>query len=59
MTSQQYLLNQAEHCRRAAFDAADGFIAEELKNLAHEFEKMARQSVADAKAAVSTAAVAA
>ena len=42
MTAQQYLLNQAEHCRRAAQDSSDAFIAEELLRLAKEFERKAR-----------------
>jgi hypothetical protein len=42
MTAQQYLLSQAEHCRRAAADASDQFIAEELKRLAAEFERRAQ-----------------
>jgi len=43
MTAQEYLLNQAEHCRRAAEDASDPFVAEELSRLAAEFEQKARQ----------------
>lgn len=42
MTAQQYLLSQAEHCRRAADDAADPFVAEELRRLAADFERRAR-----------------
>jgi hypothetical protein len=42
MTAQQYLLNQAEHCRRSAEDNADPFLAEELRRLADEFERKAR-----------------
>lgn len=42
MTAQQYLLSQAEHCRRTASDAADPFVAEELSRLAAEFERRAR-----------------
>jgi hypothetical protein len=42
MTSREYLLNQAEYCRRAAADCADRFVAQELKRLAHEFEAMAK-----------------
>jgi hypothetical protein len=41
MTAQQYLLSQAEHCRRAAVDANDPFVAEELKRLAIDFERRA------------------
>jgi hypothetical protein len=44
MTAQQYLLSQAEHCRRSAADSGDPFVAEELKRLADEFEKRARLS---------------
>jgi hypothetical protein len=42
MTATQYLQNQAEHCRRAADDAADPFVAEELRRLAAEFERRAQ-----------------
>jgi hypothetical protein len=42
MTAQQYLLSQAEHCRRTAADSNDPFVAEELKRLAAEFERRAR-----------------
>lgn len=44
MTAQQYLLNQAEHCRRTAADSSDPFVAEELRRLAAEFERRARFS---------------
>ena len=43
MTAQQYLLNQAEHCRRTAEQANDPFVADELKRLAEEFAEKARQ----------------
>ncbi|MDP2410520.1 MAG: hypothetical protein Q8M26_09570 [Pseudolabrys sp.] len=46
MTAQQYLLDQAQHCRRAARDSADRFVAEELRALALRFEAMARQACA-------------
>lgn len=42
MTAQQYLQSQAEHCRRAAEDAGDPFVAAELQRLAAEFEARAR-----------------
>jgi hypothetical protein len=42
MTAQQYLLSQAEHCRRTADDCNDPFVAEELRRLAVEFERRAR-----------------
>ena len=42
MTATQYLQNQAEHCRRAADDAADPFVAAELRRLAADFERRAR-----------------
>lgn len=54
MTAQQYLLSQAEHCRRTAADSADTFVAEELKRLAAEFERRAtliRERPADFQAA--------
>lgn len=41
MTAQQYLLSQAEHCRRSASDQADPFVAEALRQLAEEFERKA------------------
>jgi hypothetical protein len=42
MTAQQYLLSQAEHCRRTAAETSDPFVAEELKRLAAEFERSAQ-----------------
>jgi hypothetical protein len=42
MTSQEYLLSQAEHCRRTAHESADRFVAQELVRLAREFEEKAR-----------------
>jgi hypothetical protein len=42
MTAQQYLLSQAEYCRRTAADTNDPFVAEELKQLAAEFERRAQ-----------------
>ena len=44
MTAQQYLLSQAEHCRRTAADTGDPFVVEELMRLAAEFERRARLS---------------
>jgi len=41
-TAKQYLLNQAEHCRRAASDCGDPEIADELRRLAKRFEEEAR-----------------
>jgi hypothetical protein len=43
MTAQQYLLSQAEHCRRTAAETADPFVADELKRLAAEFEHRAER----------------
>ncbi len=54
MTAQQYLLSQAEHCRRTAAETADPFVADELKRLAAEFERRAdliRERTADFRAA--------
>lgn len=54
MTAQQYLLSQAEHCRRTAAETADPFVADELKRLAAEFERNAdlmRDRPADFRAA--------
>jgi hypothetical protein len=42
MTAQQYLLSQAEHCRRTAEDSSDPFVAAELQRLAAMFEQKAR-----------------
>jgi len=42
MTAQQYLLSQAEHCRRTAGDTTDPFIADELLRLAETFERQAQ-----------------
>ena len=56
MTAQQYLLSQAEHCRRAAGDAADPFAAEELFRLAATFERQARNGREAAPASALTAA---
>lgn len=47
MTAQQYLLNQAEHCRRTADDHVDGFVADELRRLAAEFERRAVSEFAE------------
>lgn len=44
MTAQRYLLSQAEHCRRAADEQADPFVADELRRLAEEFERKAAQT---------------
>ena len=41
MTAQQYLLNQAEHCRRTAEGVADTFVADQLRRLAADFERKA------------------
>jgi len=41
-TAKQYLLSQAEHCRRAASDCGDPEIADELRRLAKRFEEEAR-----------------
>jgi hypothetical protein len=46
MTSREYLLSQAEHCRRTADESADGFVAQELKRLAKEFEEKAQHALA-------------
>ena len=46
MTSQQYLLSQAEHCRRAADDSYDPFIADQLRRLAEAFEHEAQEGCA-------------
>lgn len=45
MTAQQYLLSQAEHCRRSASDQADPFVAEALRQLAEEFERKAENEL--------------
>lgn len=42
MTAQQYLLSQAEHCRRTASDAIDPVIVQELLRLADTFERQAQ-----------------
>lgn len=42
MTARQYLLSQAEHCRRVAAGTSDPFIVEELQRLASDFERRAR-----------------
>lgn len=54
MTSQEYLLSQAEHCRRTADESADRFVAQELKRLAQEFEKKAQHAVIAPSQAVET-----
>jgi len=46
MTAQQYLLSQAEHCRRSASDQADPFVAEALRKLAEDFERKAESATA-------------
>jgi hypothetical protein len=45
MTSRDYLLSQAEHCRRTADESTDRFVAQELKRLAREFEEKAHRDV--------------
>ncbi len=47
-TAQQYLLNQAEHCRRAAEDSDDGETADALRRLATQFEQLAHVRIAAA-----------
>jgi hypothetical protein len=47
-TAQQYLLSQAEHCRRTASDCADPEMAEELHRLAVQFDREARAQFAAA-----------
>jgi hypothetical protein len=42
MTAQQYLLSQAEFCRRAAMENADPFVVAELCRLAELFELKAQ-----------------
>lgn len=42
MTAQQYLLSQAEHCRRTADDSSDPFVAEQLRRLAEMFQRKAQ-----------------
>lgn len=56
MTAQQYLLSQAEHCRRAAGDATDPYTAEELLRLAETFERQARSGREPTPASALTAA---
>jgi hypothetical protein len=56
MTAQQYLLSQAEHCRRTAEDSSDPFVAEELRRLAAEFERRARHFFGGGKTAPQQAA---
>ena len=55
MTSREYLLSQAEHCRRTADESADRFVAQELKRLAKEFEEKAQHPVIGPSRAVETA----
>lgn len=43
MTAQQYLLSQAEYCRRTAARIADRYLAEELSRLAKQFEANAER----------------
>ncbi len=55
MTSREYLLSQAEYCRRTADDSADRFVAAELNRLAKEFEEKARDAIAGASTALQKA----
>ena len=55
MTSREYLLSQAEHCRRTADESVDRFVAAELKRLAKEFEEKARIAVAGTTPLLQTA----
>lgn len=45
MTAEQYLLHQAEHCRRRAEDVGDPFVRAELRQLAEQFESRAQTNV--------------
>jgi hypothetical protein len=55
MTSREYLLSQAEHCRRTADESVDRFVAQELKRLAQEFEEKAQLTALGRPAAVEPA----
>jgi hypothetical protein len=44
MTAHQYLLRQAEFCRRTASQSPDPYIAEELYKLAKQFELNAERA---------------
>jgi hypothetical protein len=55
MTSREYLLSQAEHCRRTADESVDRFVAQELKRLAQEFEEKAQVTALSRPAAVERA----
>lgn len=51
VTAQQYLQNQAEHCRRTAADTADPAAAEHLRGLAADFDRRARDERPSARTA--------
>jgi hypothetical protein len=51
MNAQQYLLSQAEFCRRRASQSADPYLAEELSRLAQQFEMSARRGRSSLSAA--------
>jgi hypothetical protein len=44
MNAQQYLLREAERCRRRAGEQVDRFVADALGRLADEFERKARNA---------------
>jgi hypothetical protein len=48
VTAQQYLLSQAELCRRTADDTADPLAAEELRRRAVDLEARAREGLSRA-----------
>jgi hypothetical protein len=43
MTAEQYLLSEAEFCRRIALQSADPYLAGELSRLAGHFEASAQR----------------
>jgi hypothetical protein len=52
MTAEQYLLSEADFCRRVASQSADRYLADELSRMAGRFEASAQRrlhSVADAQ----------
>lgn len=55
MTSRDYLLSQAEHCRRTADESTDSFVVQELNRLAREFEERAYPAVVGSPRGVETA----
>jgi hypothetical protein len=52
MTQRQYLLSQAEYCRRTAAESASVLAAEQLRDMAKQLERDARRPAGEPALAV-------